>query len=377
MRIVYVLLSPTFGMHQYTADFANRLAVVGHEVHLVTTKNYRRERYSEQIIVHTPTEQHNTGLSRAGLKFAELSAVEAAVKQIDPAVIHFTGPHIWNLRLVERFKQAGYPVLHTIHDLDPHHGRQFGWLLHFWNRYILHHADHILVHGEQYVDRIVELGVAPEKITHTPLLHLFLSHDNVITLTDLEHGVGSDSFKITYEPFALFFGRMERYKGVEHLLSAFAQMKPQSNHCLVLAGQGNVSEAWLGNLPPNVDLRNRLIDDDEAIDLFRRCSLVVLPYLDATQSALIAAAYFFHKPVLVTRTGALNEYVEQGLTGIIVESGHPHALARVLTDLLSSPTRVQEMGDAGRRWYEVIRQQELAQLETLYANLAQKDVMPR
>ena len=26
MRICYVLLSPTFGMHQYTADLANRLA---------------------------------------------------------------------------------------------------------------------------------------------------------------------------------------------------------------------------------------------------------------------------------------------------------------------------------------------------------------
>ena len=26
MRVCYVLLSPTFGMHQYTADLANRMA---------------------------------------------------------------------------------------------------------------------------------------------------------------------------------------------------------------------------------------------------------------------------------------------------------------------------------------------------------------
>ena len=37
MRICYVVLSPTFGMHQYTADPANRMAAAGHELHLVTT----------------------------------------------------------------------------------------------------------------------------------------------------------------------------------------------------------------------------------------------------------------------------------------------------------------------------------------------------
>ena len=370
MRIAYILLTPTFGMHQYSADFTNRLSAAGHDIHLVTTQNYHHARYSDRVTVHTPAHQHNSGLALAGLKLRELAAVETTIKQIDPDVIHFTGPHIWNAPLVKRLNQAGYPVLHTIHDLDPHHGRQFGWLLHFWNRYILRHADHILVHGAQYAERIANLGVAVEKITHTPLLHLFLSHDNVITLTDLEFGVGSDNFEITYEPFALFFGRMERYKGVEHLLSAFAQMEQHDDQYLVLAGQGKLSEAWLGNLPPNVDMRNRLIDDDEAIDLFRRCSFVVLPYIDATQSALIAAAYFFYKPVLVTRAGALNEYVEQGMTGIIVEPGHPHALARTLTELLASPERVREMGKAGRCWYETIRQTELAQLEVLYNGLA-------
>ena len=50
MRICYVLLSPTFGMHQYTADLANRMILNGldaqspaaHEVFLVTTDNYPR-----------------------------------------------------------------------------------------------------------------------------------------------------------------------------------------------------------------------------------------------------------------------------------------------------------------------------------------------
>ena len=38
MRICYVLLSPSFGMHQYIADLANRMAQAGHEAHLVTMR---------------------------------------------------------------------------------------------------------------------------------------------------------------------------------------------------------------------------------------------------------------------------------------------------------------------------------------------------
>jgi glycosyltransferase involved in cell wall biosynthesis len=69
----------------------------------------------------------------------------------------------------------------------------------------------------------------------------------------------------------------------------------------VIAGKGDIRRCVKGTLPGNIELRNRQIQDDEAVDLFHRCSLVVLPYVDATQSALIAAAYFFGKPVIVTR----------------------------------------------------------------------------
>jgi glycosyltransferase involved in cell wall biosynthesis len=50
---------------------------------------------------------------------------------------------------------------------------------------------------------------------------------------------------------------------------------------------------------------------------------LVLPYRDATQSALVAHAYFFRKPAIVTRTGALPEYVVEGETGWVVPRADP------------------------------------------------------
>ena len=102
------------------------------------------------------------------------------------------------------------------------------------------------------------------------------------------------------------------------------------------------------------------------MDLFSRCGLLVLPYSDATQSALIAAAYYFRKPVVVTRTGALPEYVVDGQTGYIIEPDHPAALARCLETMLDDPEMLKRMGMAGRAWYDDRRAEEQRALLQMY-----------
>jgi starch synthase len=367
MRICYVLLSPTFGMHQYTADLANRMALVGHEVHLVTTAYVPRDRYAPAVAIHTPVITTNTGFSLEGLNVRDLRVLQRTIGSLRPDLVHFTGPHLWNVPLVHTLTDDGIPVLHTLHDLDPHHGTRYGVLLRVWNQMVINSADHILVHGQTYRERLVEMGMPEERVTSTPLLHLFLSLARSKSLS-VELATST-----RYEPWALFFGRMELYKGVDSLLAACAMLPPSvaSAPRVVLAGPGDLSALWSGPLPNGVEVRNRLIADDEAIDLFRRCGLVVLPYVDATQSALIAAAYYFRKPVIVTRTGALPEYVEDGQTGWVVEPEHPASLARCLEEMLGDPAALAQMGSAGRTWYDAYRASEIAVLLDMYQQVGQ------
>lgn len=378
MRIVYVLLSPTFGMHQYTADLANRMAAAGSsEVHLVTTPRAPRDRYSPLVHIHTPVAVTDTGLSPRALNLSHLRRVIKSILSLKPSLVHFSGPHLWNTTLVRYLVRQGVPVIHTIHDLDPHRGTRFGLLLRLWNWTIIHSADQILLHGDQYRLRLLRRGVPAPKLSFTPLLHLFLGYEQAMKLSELERGE-----KTGYEPFVLFFGRLERYKGIDYLLTAFAQLTQQATAAgappfkLVLAGPGKFPALWPGSLPPGVELRNRLIADQEAVDLFSRCSLVVLPYTDATQSALIPAAYFFRKPVLVTRVGALTEYVQEERTGFVVEPGHPPSMARALAHALADPSRLQAMGVAGRAWYDKTRVQETLALLSLYERLANRQLLP-
>jgi glycosyltransferase involved in cell wall biosynthesis len=347
-------------MHQYTADLANRLAAAGHEVSLVTTSRLPRDRYAPEVRIETPVALRSTGLAAESLNVRLLNKLQDAILAQRPDVVHFTGPHVWNTRLMGRLKEQGIPVVHTIHDLDAHAGMRLGRLLGLWNRAVLRTADKILVHGKQYRQRLIADGLEPERVVYAPLLHLFLSHEQTAAL--------GAPCPVTYEPFALFFGRLEKYKGVEYLLTAFAEIERERPAAfqLVLAGPGKLEDVWAGSLPPGVEVRAGLVEDGEALDLFRRCSLVVLPYIDATQSALVGAAYFFQKPALVSRSGALAEYVVEGETGFIVEPAHPASLARQLGEALGDAERLQEMGQAGRGWYDRQRQVEWRALERLY-----------
>ncbi len=367
MRLCYVLLSPTFGMHQYTADLANRMSAAGHHVTLVTTSLFPKDRYAPEINFQTPIATSNTGFSREGFNFRQQDSIIRSAIKAAPDILHFTGPHLWNVTLVRRLRRSGYPVIHTIHDLDPHTGMRMGSLLRIWNNQIIKAADHILVHGQVYYRRLLQHGIPAQKVTYTPLLHLFVSHEQATYLS----GLDGDGFHITYEPFVLFFGRLAKYKGINHLLLAFEQLESEGSppFRLVLAGPGDLSSIWSRDMPSSAITYNRLIEDAEAVDLFCRCSLVVLPYTDATQSALVAAAYFFKKPVIVTDSGALAEYVIDHETGFIVEPGRSAQLAQIISEASRAPNLLQKMGLSGRSWYENKRSEEFKTLNALYASL--------
>jgi len=364
MHITYLCPSPSFGMHQYTADLANRMAGRGHQVDLITTSRLPRDRYAAGVTIHTPVANRTTGFSREGLDRAAYRALRDGLLAQPADIIHITSPHLWNPLLIAAAQRAGRPVIQTLHDLDPHRGSPFAALIPLWNSLVIRRADHILVHAERYRAQLLAGGLPDARVTGLPLLHLFVGDARLPTVEDLARDV-------TYEPWALFFGRLEPYKGIEHLLAAGAMLECPTGAppCIVIAGPGRIAALWAGALPRQVSAREGLVADAAALDLFRRCACLALPYVDATQSALIAAAYYFRKPVIVTRSGALPEYVAHGRTGLIVEPEHPASLARALARLLPAPALAQEMGQAGRAWYERQRAAEEAALLAMYGRV--------
>jgi glycosyltransferase involved in cell wall biosynthesis len=371
VRITYVVLSPTFGMQQYTADLANRFAEIMElddqlaHVTVITPRQIPIDRYSPNVKIQPIAPTTGTGLQKRNFNLWGLRKVYRAIQDSKPGLVHFTGPHIWNPILLRLLQRAGIPTIHTIHDVDPHSGTGYGRFLYMWNKSIIRWAGQILVHGRLYCDRLMAQGISPDRVIYTPLLHLFTSYT-------ASQELRTESPNQEDRSYALFFARLESYKGIDILIEAMRQLSTQVDTVgpsvfAIVAGKGDLSKvAPQLTLPPNIELRNRLIEDAEAIELFRHCSLVVLPYRDATQSALVAAAYFFSKPVIVTRTGALPEYVCMGETGWIIEPNSATALANCLTAAFNHPDQLRQMGQAGRAWYESQSRDERRVLRHMY-----------
>jgi glycosyltransferase involved in cell wall biosynthesis len=95
----------------------------------------------------------------------------------------------------------------------------------------------------------------------------------------------------------------------------------------------------------NFIVHNYRIPYKEGAELFQRCSVVVLPYIDASQSGVIPTAYGFKKPVVVTDVGSIPEIVDDGVTGFIVPSKDPIALVDAIIKLLKDDGLRKQMGE--------------------------------
>lgn len=121
----------------------------------------------------------------------------------------------------------------------------------------------------------------------------------------------------------LFFGRIEEYKGLNLLYDSYALIeKKYSNKCdLRIVGSGNFSEyANKYNQLKNVEIINRWINDEEVMPFFRKKNTVlVIPYIKASQSGVIPIAMEAKCPIIATNVGGLCEQIQNKRNGLLCE----------------------------------------------------------
>ena len=126
--------------------------------------------------------------------------------------------------------------------------------------------------------------------------------------------------------YVLFFGFIRAYKGLDLLLSAFADQRlKNSNIKLLVAGEFYGDPApYLQqikdlHIEDKVELHTDFIPDSEVNRFFSAADIVAQPYKTATQSGVTQIAFHFEKPMLVTNVGGLAEIVPHGKIGYVIE----------------------------------------------------------
>ena len=143
------------------------------------------------------------------------------------------------------------------------------------------------------------------------------------------------------DQYLLFFGRIDKYKGIGNLLKAYRGVLGKALP-LVIAGGGNFTEGErkLIDECDNLTIINRYIGDGEMKWLLHHMTAAVLPYIEATQSGIIPLAYLFGKPVIVSDVPGLTQFVMDGETGIICHS--EENLKNALIQFSSKKSLIQE-----------------------------------
>jgi glycosyltransferase involved in cell wall biosynthesis len=234
-------------------------------------------------------------------------------------------------RIIDLVKRTQpVPAVFLCHNIFPHEERAVpgqhsleGWLI----RRTFSRADGFLVHTDGMVSSIKTMrpGIPVRRIYH-PL------YDFYSECVD-ERKTGGRSGDV---PRLLFFGKIRPYKGLETLIEALALLKKEFPFQAVIAGESYMnprryrSRATRLGLDDQIDWQDRYIPNEDVPALFRSADLVVLPYVEATQSGVVPVAYQFGVPVVATSVGGLSEVVLEGKTGYLVPPGDPKALSAAI-----------------------------------------------
>jgi glycosyltransferase involved in cell wall biosynthesis len=149
----------------------------------------------------------------------------------------------------------------------------------------------------------------------------------------------------------LLFGRMEAYKGIEVLLQASEELNRRGvDHQMVFAGKGTEMGRIVAASRANrsVEVIQKYLTPTDAILEFQQASIIVAPYLDATQSGVVAAAFGNERPVVASRAGGLVDSIQHGVNGILVEPGDPIELAEALEGVLSRPAELRTLSGGAK-----------------------------
>lgn len=172
----------------------------------------------------------------------------------------------------------------------------------------------------------------------------------------------------------LFFGYIKPYKGLDLLLDAM-EIASQSDKQISLVIAGNCNDDSLRkHYQKRIDHLSRLmtivshiqyIPFEKVVDYFIASDLVVLPYHTISHSGLLHLAYSFGKPLIATRVGDFEDFIEQGKSGFVLESNDKNCLAEAIVQAFSDLEKLRRMGsyakylnDSRYSWQEIAKETE-------------------
>ena len=184
--------------------------------------------------------------------------------------------------------------------------------------------DVILLHGESLKEEFgtyfPEYKKKVEIQRHGIYLNHSLSYDINLIEEDVRRKIQSS------DKVYLYFGSIHYNKGVDRLIKIWVEDFSSSNSLLIIAGAVSNqykdfvdSEATMEKYE-NILYLEGFAEDNLLNYLVSKSDLVILPYRAGSMSGVVFTCAEFSTPILSTNFGTIREYVQDKVTGFIVEN---------------------------------------------------------
>lgn len=257
----------------------------------------------------------------------------------DLAICAMPGPLDLVMALALRFLRRRLIVV--VHDADAHPGDGFPGQM-YLQRLLCRTADGLAALCEPVSQRLREQRLAGT--IRRPLIRF-------------EHppfGFGLSSRERPDGPRRLlFFGRLLPYKGLDLLAEALSRQQEPALEVLVVGSGPESRELDRLRACRGVRVENRWVPETEIADLLSWADALILPYREASQSGVAAAALAAGRPVIATRVGGLKEQLSGAPQGVFCEPD-PDSLGRAINLWLETPALAIAPMDAAKAWRDAV-----------------------
>lgn len=366
MKILMVLESE-FPPDVRVENEMQALAEAGHEVHLAcsTRKNRPGKEVSGKVVIHRKKITPFIYKSSVGcLKFPfyfnfwrDFIFNLCSNERFDAIHIHDLPLSKIGVEVKKRFKMLLIIDLHenwpALIKSAPHTRTFLGKLLSSnkqwieYERKMLPEADKVITIIEEAQERVIGLGIDPEKICMV---------SNTVNFENLS----VTSEKKEPAPFTIFYGgAINRHRGLQIVLKAIKIcLEKNGDIRLWIVGDGSFRKG-LEEISETLNIVSHIRffghkPYGEMLEILAESDVAIIPHLrtdnnDASSPNKLYQYMYLNKPIISSDCTSLKRIINETNTGFIYKNDSPENLASLIETLYKERSLLDEIGDNGRK----------------------------
>ena len=201
-------------------------------------------------------------------------------------------------------------------------------------------------------DRTIDLFISPSNFVMRKMIEFGIDEEKIVCIP---HFVRCDQYTPNYtgSNYILYFGRLEKHKGVKTLIEAIESIKDVR---LYIVGEGTF-QGELESYTKKNGIKSTsffgYVPEKQLINLIRNCLFTVVPSEWYEPFGFtILESFTLGKPVIGADIGAIPDLITIGYTGTLFRSGDAKDLAEKINYLLDNKNLISEMGRNARETVE-------------------------